>query len=277
MCTLLANQAHPIRHTYLLRCAVIQHVMTRVIPLPLPLDRPGAETNCFWRCIPMRYETQADLLRLLQMLARHFSCAALSLKITRSFDAARILTTGCIAIVADAVLRRTACDVPSWFCRHYAGDADGPTTPFGFDMGLYDVESQFSAFVEPNLAVARTAVLDYFASIGRVVRDRSHMLFAFERSQPIGPGEHQLLAQLCLQMGFPVLEQPEVYFTGERPDLMDAYPELGLFRDVVFTFKALQAPTSDALPPVRVVVHPWRDPAASRSRRRVLQTIITLP
>mmetsp|Transcript_14534 Transcript_14534/g.21938 ORF Transcript_14534/g.21938 Transcript_14534/m.21938 type:complete len:1946 (+) Transcript_14534:90-5927(+) len=254
VCTLLANQAHLIRHTYLLRCALLQHVLTRVLPLPLPLDRPDGETACFWRCMPIRYETQADLLRLLRMLARHYTCAALSLRLTRSFDAARILTTGCLAVISDAVLRRTACDVPSWVSRHYNGDADGPTRPYGFDLGLYDVESQFSAFIEPHLCVARTAVLDYFASIGRVVNSRDRMLFAFERAALIGSAEHQLLSQLCLQTGFPVLEQPEVYLTGERPELLDCYPELGLFRDIVFTFKALQAPTSDGLPPVRA----WR-------------------
>lgn len=31
------------------------------------------------------------------------------------------------------------------------------------------------------------------------------------------------------------------------------YPEMACFRDVVFTFKALMAPTSDALPPLA----PW--------------------
>lgn len=254
-CTLLANQAHLIRHTYLLRCALLQHVVTRVLPLPLPLDRPDGASTCFWRAFPMRYETQVDLLRLLQMITRHFACAALSLRLTRSFDAARILTMGCVAVIADAVLRRSACDSPSWLSRHYSGDADGPTFPFGFDMGLYDVESQYSAFTEPHLCAARTAVLDYFSAMARIVgAGDERTLFAFERAATIGSGEKSLLAQLCLQTGFPVLEQPEVYLTGEMPELLDCYPELAFFRDVVFTFKALQAPTSDALPSVRA----WR-------------------
>ena len=63
----------------------------------------------------------------------------------------------------DAVLRRSACDVPSVLGLHYAGrfpagGARVALAPFGFDMGPYAVESQWSRFVDPSLAVARTAL-----------------------------------------------------------------------------------------------------------------------
>jgi hypothetical protein len=41
--------------------------------------------------------------------------------------------------------------------------------------------------------------------------------------------------------------------SGEIPVLLDNYPELGLFRDIVFTFKLLQVPTGDGLPDLQ----PW--------------------
>lgn len=37
-------------------------------------------------------QTQIELLRLLRLLSRHFAAASLSLTVTRSFDAVRILT-----------------------------------------------------------------------------------------------------------------------------------------------------------------------------------------
>eukprot|EP00959_Pyramimonas_sp_CCMP1952_P417143 8739868-Pyramimonas_sp.AAC.1 len=74
----------------------------------------------------MRYETQADLLRLLNQCARHYAAAALSLKVTRSFDGARILTMAAMAAVSDACLRAKAVDIPSVFSLHYAGAAEGP-------------------------------------------------------------------------------------------------------------------------------------------------------
>ena len=50
---------------------------------------------------------QADLLRLLELIGRHFTSAALSIRATRSFDAARLVTMACIATVADVVVRQS--------------------------------------------------------------------------------------------------------------------------------------------------------------------------
>jgi hypothetical protein len=108
--------------------------------------------------------------------------------------------------------------MPSWLSLHYSGDVQGPTMPFGFDLGVYDVESRHSAFVEPHLCAARTIVLDYFACLRMAVAD-DRFIFAFERADVLGAGERTLLNQLCLQTGTPILEQPEVYLTGERRDL----------------------------------------------------------
>jgi hypothetical protein len=55
---------------------------------------------------------------MLSMVARHFSSSAFSLQITRSFDAARILTMACIATVADAVVCHVMHIVPiHWALR----------------------------------------------------------------------------------------------------------------------------------------------------------------
>ena len=223
VCSLLANQAHLIRQTYLLRFALLMHVLTRVLPLPRPRYDAvtGAQTSardCFWRRAPIRRETQVDLLHLLRRTSRHLTCVALSLKVTHSLDAARILAAGCTAVVTDAVLRRLAIDTPSWLSLHYSGDAQGPTMPFGFDLGVYDVESRYSAFVEPHLCAARTIILDYFAGLRAAVVD-DRLIFAFERADVFGVGERTIFNQLCLQTGTPLLEQPEVYLTGERRDL----------------------------------------------------------
>ena len=61
-----------------------------------------------------------------QLVTRHYVAAVLSLRATRALDAARILTTGCAACIADAVLRRAACDVPSVLALHYATPAAQP-------------------------------------------------------------------------------------------------------------------------------------------------------
>jgi hypothetical protein len=115
LCTKLAHQQGMIKNTYLLRVALVQHLFTRVVPLPLSLDHPRRAQQCFWGAAgrDMRRETQVDVLRLLNLVAQHFAAAALSLRATRSLDAVRILTMACIAAVSDAVMRKAATDVPS--------------------------------------------------------------------------------------------------------------------------------------------------------------------
>ena len=56
--------------------------------------------------------------------------------------------------------------------------------------------------------------------------------------------------QICLQMGFG-RNEPWLYLSGDNPELLDVYPELGYLRDIVYILKAFMAPTSDALPEVR--------------------------
>ena len=60
----------------------------------------------------MRCMDQADILHSLSLIVRHYAAATLSLKLTRSFDACRLLVMGCMACVADAAMRVPACDRP---------------------------------------------------------------------------------------------------------------------------------------------------------------------
>lgn len=57
------------------------------------------------------------------------------------------------------------------------------------------------------------------------------------------------LRQVCLQMGFS-RNDPWLYLSGDNPELLDVYPEMGYLRDIVYLLKAFMAPTSDALPEV---------------------------
>lgn len=59
------------------------------------------------------------------------------------------------------------------------------------------------------------------------------------------------LHQICLQMGFS-RNEPHLYISGDNPELLDVYPELGYLRDIVYLLKAFMAPTSDALPEVQL-------------------------
>ena len=252
LCTIMENQMSLMKNTYCHRVSLIQHLITRVIPIPLPLNHPHRETKCFWARQPMRYETQADLLRLLDLVNRHYAACSLSLRVTRSFDAIRMLTSASIAAITDCVLRTRACDIPSLLSLHYSGQAEGPIFPFGFDAGYFRLESDNAKLPDPHLQVVRSLCLDYFTQLRNSLQE-DHIIFRFETSMDFGVGEKALMDQLCLQMGFP-RDDLASYLSGENPVVLDNFPELGFFRDIVYLFKALLAPSSESLPELR----PWR-------------------
>jgi hypothetical protein len=106
--------------------------------------------------------------------------------------------------------------------------------PFGFSMGYFAGESEWSKLPDPAMQAVRCQVLDYFTQQRTFVRD-DHTLFGFEVGMSFGAAEARLIGQVCLHMGF-TLEEP-------FSTLMDNYPELGIFRDIVYLLKAVMAPT----------------------------------
>jgi hypothetical protein len=249
VCTLMANQADAVKNTYMFRAALLVDLFTGTLPVPLAVNHPKKATD-FWSQ-PMTRETQGDLLESLRMLSRHFACAAMSLTTTSAFDAARTLTFGCMAAMADAVLRSEAVDVPSMLALHYSGRAPGPVQPFAFDlMGDFEVFSAAMLFVDPKYCVARTQVLEYFSQL-RATVPADHLVFAFDKEMRLGDADKLLMGQLTAQLGFSYTEKWGKYFTGEEPEVVENYPELAVFRDIVYMFKVMMAPTSDSLPKVK--------------------------
>eukprot|EP01050_Picozoa_sp_SAG11_P029516 SAG11_NODE_8337_length_1027_cov_0.904095_2_plen_189_part_01 len=117
--------------------------------------------------------------------------------------------------------------------------------------GHFAIESENLKFNTPELTILRTQVLEYFEQLQKILKS-DHVLFQFERSTHFPETEKQYITQLCLNTGHP-LQDVHRYFTGEDGDLLENYPDLAYFRDIVFIFKALLAPTSDALPEIS----PW--------------------
>ena len=77
----------------------------------LALNHPKKKSNCFWSLQKLERDTQCELFVLLHLITRHYCATTMSLKVTRSFDGARIVTLACIAAIADSLLRKVASDV----------------------------------------------------------------------------------------------------------------------------------------------------------------------
>lgn len=254
-CTLLANQAAQIRNTYSKRLSLITHLFTQVLPLPLPFDSPEAKAGkCFWAAAPMRYETQLKILEDLRLLGRHLATACLSLRTTRSVDAARLCAFTALLAVADAVLRIAASDFPSPVSVHYNGTCSGPVTAFAVDVGDFVVESETLLFMDPYLATARALCVEYLERRRQCVAG-DHILLTLDLSPAPSAGDCLFVDQLCVHMGFERVGSPsEVaadYMSAANPELIDHYPELGAFRDIVLMLKVLMLPSLDLLPPLQ--------------------------
>ncbi len=197
LCTLLANQRGLVQNSYALRVSLIAHVFLRVLPLPLPPTYTGRSLRCFWAASnrSITHDTQAELLRWLALLTRHFAAASLSLPLTPSSDAMRMLVFASMTAISDAVLRLKAKDVPSPLSLHYSGAAEGPAAGFALEMRHFERESERCQLLQPSLAAARTLLLDYFRDTAvDVPADR--YLFRFERSMELGVAEKKLLGQV---------------------------------------------------------------------------------
>lgn len=251
LCVLMSNQRNLIRNSYTLRLCLIEHLFVRVIPLPLPVNHPERNSKCFWHAQSMRYETQADCLRTLNMLCRHFITASLSVKMTRSGDAVRMLVLACMATVCDAAMRKIACDVPAQSSLHYSGVAPGPIKPYGFSIGTFAEESEYLKFVTPEMAAARTQVLDYFHHLKSIIPPENY-IFKFNEGRECSLADRRFVDQLCLQMGYQRGLEKQ-YLTGLNRAFLDFFPEVGYLRDLVFSFKLVMVPTSEQLPELR----PW--------------------
>jgi hypothetical protein len=86
----------------------------------------------------------------------------------------------------------------------------------------------------------------------RKVVPSDHILFQFEMGNECSGADKRFIDQICLQLGFK--RSVEIlYLAGIYSSILDLYPEIGYFRDLVFMFKLVMVPTSDKLPELR----PW--------------------
>ena len=202
-CTLLGNQHGRVRDTFALRAALVARLLLHVLPAPLPLSHPKRDTDCFWQSASghVRADTQAALLRWLGLLGRHYAAATFGLPQSAALDATRMLVLAAAAALADAVARLVAVDVPSAFSLHFGGNADGVGGRcFAVDLRCYEKESERGELHQPQLAAARTAVLDYFRAAANAATER-RLCFGYEKTMGLGRGERALVRQLCSQLG----------------------------------------------------------------------------
>ncbi|KAK1937540.1 hypothetical protein X943_002698 [Babesia divergens] len=247
VCTLLSNQRDAISYTYAWRFQLIRRVLFEIIPLPLPIPRRNedgtmpsvGEIQCFWATGDIERETQVDILRLLQMLARHVAVTYCSMLKTRTLEGEKAVILGAICAITDALIRKIAIDTPSHVSLLYSGKGNGPISPFGFTLGNFGMESCYYSLTDPLAVIARTQILDYFESVERMLGPK-HLIFDWERALEVGEGDELLIHLVALQLGFyRNVEDIRKYFICENKEFSAIFPEFGYLRDIVFIAKSI--------------------------------------
>jgi thiol-disulfide isomerase/thioredoxin len=265
LCTRVFVQDHCIKNGHFHNIALIQYTFTQLLPLPKPADDVAA-SNCIWLKTPVLYAQQLDLMLLLQRIMEHFVAAAFSVDHTRAMDGVRMVVPACIAAVADAVMRKTAQDIPSEVCMHLAGGVRGESAAaavtstekkkgkvgkctlsvfgkgFGLSTGELAKQSEVIEVFAPEVNTARTAVLDYFAA------QDLHTILAWEKGDKFERTMEKFLKQVSSDLAFPMGEMlTPLLLSDDRGLLIKNYPEFRCYRDISFYFKLFQNPQLQVL------------------------------
>jgi hypothetical protein len=207
---------------------------------------------CIWDA-DCEYQFQLDLLIVLQRIMEHFSAALLSLQANRCNDAVSVVVPGCICVLADAIIRRRATDKPSEACTHLMGqDKYGRQLGifgFGIGVGSFATQTETVEIYTPELAVARSAILDYFGSPSQRVLDK---IFTWEEKFELFPGRPLIkyLRMIAREIAITPSE-PQKLMCDNLPEsslLLKNFPELRCYRDICFYWKYFLNPDASAFP-----------------------------
>ena len=208
-CTRVAVQPHCIKNQAALIVSFISHTFTHIVPTPLPPSSPAYATS-LW-AVELRYALQLDILILLQRIVEHFAASVFSLQPSRSFDAVRVLIPAALLTIADAVLRKTATDIPSEVSLNLMGHPLG-LLPYGPSVGRLVEQSEVMLLHTPELAILRTSVIDYFHGLAI---SESNVMFSWDKFLAPEQSTNSFMSQICEQLAFP-LNDIALYLSGEQ-------------------------------------------------------------
>jgi len=206
-------------------------------------EKVACGLECLWQTSePLEYAQQLEVMVTLQRLIEHFMAAVMSPAQSRFLDAVTTIIPGCLSAVADAVMRIAAFDTPSEVCTHLKGKTKDNrqlgVPGFGIGVAMFGEQSENIEIHFPELALARTAVLDYFESPSQ---RRLLKIFDWETAPDVRPSVHLIkyLRNICRETG--ISDSPHLLLVDCDPmssNLWKNYPEIRCFRDIVFWWKS---------------------------------------
>eukprot|EP00435_Cladocopium_sp_Y103_P051525 s1800_g16.t1 len=200
-CALLMNQRGLVSNADRHVVAMTQHLFYEVLPMPLPISK--GVSACFWRKMPMYYETQASLVRELWLVVQYFLASSLSLPLNTHHHSVRLLTLVSALSVLDAVVRRNPPHSQNDLSRVYSGALRGSAKSgaFAVDLRLQLAEStEELPLWDPHAQEIRSGLLDYFATAGDTHSRKARRVFGFNDMR-LNAGDKELIHRLALLRG----------------------------------------------------------------------------
>lgn len=230
---------------------LLADLFVRVLPVPLSASRRQRDdVKCIWSDSTLRYGQQLHILKRVSELVEYFVRATMTLENIASIDAIRVTAMSNASAIADAVIRRAACDTPSLFSVHYSGlyhhrrRSQGVTTSgtgFAITSGKFSEQSTEMVFLLPELLTVRCAVLDYFDET-RASIPNSNVIFSWDEGlDKPDTGLVKLLRQLAGSEAFIAQAMPQKLFEdhpeGVFADLFRYFPDAMYFRNIVVYYR----------------------------------------
>ena len=184
----------------------------------------------------------------LKRLMEHLLTAVCGLRNTRITRSTYKTVAGVMCAIGDAIMRRRAVDLPSEACSHLLGQTRDGAQLGLWGFGLSTSFARQSAFYEPydpRVAVARTAVLDYFQS---PEQGRLEKIFVWERSMKVSRGLARYLRNVSREVGHGFYKVNSILADDlpHHSSLLRNFPELVAYRDIAYTWKVLLNPDFQA-------------------------------
>mmetsp|Transcript_7246 Transcript_7246/g.21392 ORF Transcript_7246/g.21392 Transcript_7246/m.21392 type:complete len:5155 (-) Transcript_7246:1654-17118(-) len=237
LCTLASEQQTRVKHAAFYKAALLQHLFTKVLPIP----ECWAGTECFWFKTAIPYALQLDVLLLLKRLMEHFASSSFAIRTSREFDAVKIVVSAVMVTFADVFLRKHATDIPSEVSLVFRLHG------YGITLAPFDEQSETIITTMPELNIARTGVLDYWADLD-ISEDKT--VFDWREGVTCSEATRAMLATACREMG--IGYSPAMlpcFLSGEAWQLVKNFPELEFFRDICFYHKYFLCTKPNAFPP----------------------------
>ncbi|CAL1133950.1 unnamed protein product, partial [Cladocopium goreaui] len=233
----LDNLSSSLRFAHFLKIALVQHVFTRLLPVPLgPLSRlRGGDTVWGGAATP---EQQVDTALVVKRIAQHFAMSCGATAGHRGFDGTRVIVLGAMVTLMDRLLRQELMTTTS---RAVAGrmddERDNEETRFLVSWEVFAKQSETFLLFSPDLNVARARTLAYFQEVEQEAREQGAKIkhiFQWERDGWVMEYPDQGAEALCGKMAKSLYKR--------RTSLIDTYidsyfPEFAAFRDVCMWWK----------------------------------------